>query len=65
MGNECGRWMRVLGKYADNGVIFKCSECGYVAKWTKGMKSLYPSDSCPKCHADMTSRRTAIADKQR
>ena len=65
MGIEYGRWIRVLDKYTDGEVIFKCSECGYVAKWTKGMKLLYPSNSCPKCHTDMVSRRTTIADKQR
>lgn len=45
-----------------NYVTYECSVCGKIALWVRGMKSLYPSDNCPHCGADMVSKRTAIAE---
>lgn len=59
---EKGRWVRVKGTHTGNYVTYECSVCGKTALWVRGMKSLYPSDNCPHCGADMVSKRTAIAE---
>ena len=58
-----GRWVRVSGNICeDDCVVYKCSVCGEKSKWERGMKTIYPSDICPHCHADMLSKRTASTD---
>ena len=58
-----GRWIRIKGNLAtDHEVVYKCSECGAMAIWKREMESLYPSDTCNSCGADMVQRRTACLD---
>ena len=59
---EKGRWVRVKGTHTGNYVTYECSVCGKTALWVRGMKSLYPSDNCPHCGADMVSKRTAFVE---
>lgn len=54
--NKQGRWKFLVGSYYNGKVYFECSECGATAVWKKGMKSMYPADICPNCHADMKGR---------
>ena len=59
---ENGRWIRINGTHTDNCVTYQCSVCGKTALWVRRMKSLYPSDNCPNCGADMVAKRTAVAN---
>ena len=58
------RWILIKGNQAeDETVVFKCSECGALTRWKKGMKNVYPGDFCFHCGADMRTHKTACLDE--